>query len=447
MLQYYYLVILCFNIIKSKILVLVNMYNKILSKYINNELRTDFLSFDLIHVEELLKKLNNPHHSFKSVHIAGTNGKGTTSSFIASALYLSGYKTGLYTSPHLIKLNERIKINNREISDDRIYRYASKIDDIITGNPELKPTYFDILTAIAFLHFADENIDIAVIETGLGGRLDSTNILMPLVSVITEISIDHTSVLGNTIELIAEEKAGIIKNNIPVISSCSSKQAVDIISKTALNSGSIHYALSKDFKYSNVKDIDSGYTFDYFPPKPWEPIKNLHISIRPEHHVKNASAAATALLLLKDNGFPRISVNSIVTAFAQVTLKGRFQVLQNNPFILFDAAHNYDALNNLLTAVKKYYQNRKLHIILSIMADKITPQIKELLYQHKDLILYFKFTDERIYIPEHGEFNIITSDIKRVKEFVFSEADEDPVNLFTGTFRLYKHILDLIDDK
>ncbi len=423
------------------------MYNKILSKYINNELRTDFFSFDLFHVEELLKKLNNPHHSFKSVHIAGTNGKGTTSSLIASALYSSGYKTGLYTSPHLLKLNERIKINNREIPDDEIYRYALKIDNIITENPELKPTYFDILTAIAFLHFADENIDIAVIETGLGGKLDSTNILMPLVSVITEISIDHTSVLGNTIELIAKEKAGIIKKNIPVISSSTSKQALDIISKTALNSGSIHYALLKDFKYSNIKANDSGYTFDYFPPEPWALIKNLHISIRPEHHVQNASAAATALLILKDKGFTKITVNSIVTAFSQLALNGRFQVLQNNPFILFDAAHNYDALRNLLAAVKKYYQNRKLHIVLSIMADKITPQVKELLYQYRDSILYFKFTDERIYIPEHDEFNTITSDINRVKEFIFSEADENPVNLFTGTFRLYKYVLDMIDGK
>ncbi|MFA5517902.1 MAG: Mur ligase family protein [Spirochaetota bacterium] len=423
------------------------MYNKILSKYINNELRTDFLSFDLQHVKQLLEKLNNPHLSFKSVHIAGTNGKGTTSSFIASTLYSSGYKTGLYTSPHLLKLNERIKINNKEIPDDAIYKYALKIDNIIIKNPELKPTYFDILTAIAFLYFADEKIDVAVVETGLGGKLDSTNILMPLVSVITEISIDHASVLGNTIELIAEEKAGIIKKNIPVISSCTSKQAVDIISKTALSCGSIHYALSKDFNYSNIKANNSGYTFNYLPPKPWAPINDLYISVRPKHHVQNASAAATALLLLKNNGFPKITVNSIVSAFAGVTLKGRFQILQNNPFILFDAAHNYDALNNLLAAVKKYYQNKKLHIILSIMADKITPKIKELLYQHKDSILYFKFIDERIYIPEQDEFSIITSDINRVKEFVFSEADENPVNLFTGTFRLYKYVLDMIGDK
>lgn len=434
-------------VLKFRILVLVNMYNEILSKYVNNELRIDSFSFDLKHIEQLLKILNNPHHLFKSVHIAGTNGKGTTSSLIASVLSSCGYETGLYTSPHLLKMNERIKINNDEISDDEIYKYALRIDKIITENPRLKPTYFDILTAIAFLHFADSNVDIAVIETGLGGKLDSTNVLLPLVSVITEISIDHTSVLGNTIELIAEEKAGIIKKNIPVVSSCTSKPAIDIISKIALNSGSTHYAISKDYKYSDVKDIDSGYTFNYLPPKPWAPINDLYISMRPEHHVQNASAAATALLILKDNGFTQITASSIVSAFSQVTLKGRFQVLQNDPFILFDAAHNYDALKNLLAAVEKYYSKRKLHIVLSIMADKINPQVKELLSQYKDSILYFQFIDERIYIPGHDEFSIITSDINRVKDFVFSDADDKRVNLFTGTFRLYKYVLDIIADK
>ena len=419
---------------------------EIVVKYINNELRSNFLCYDLTPVKQLLNKLGNPHHSFKSVHIAGTNGKGTTASLIASVLIEAGYKTGLYTSPHLIKLNERITVNSNEISDEKIYYYASMIDQIITENPTIKPTFFDILTTISFLHFADSEIDIAVIETGLGGKLDSTNVILPIVSVITEISIDHASVLGSTIELIAGEKAGIIKKNIPLVSSCTSQPAIDIISGKALSSRSTHFAFLKDYRYTDLKDFNTGYTFNYFPPEPWTPINNLFIPVRPEHQVQNTVTAATALLLLKENGFNEITENTITCAFEKFTIKGRFQILHENPFILFDAAHNYDALKNLLAAVKKYHSSRKLNIVLSIMADKISPQVKELIYPYKDSILYFKFNDKRIYTPENGEFRIITSDINRVKEFILSSTDQNPVNLFTGTFRLYKYVLDLITD-
>jgi dihydrofolate synthase/folylpolyglutamate synthase len=357
-----------------------------------------------------------------------------------------GILTGLYTSPHLIKLNERIIINSNEINDQTIYNYALRIDKIITDNPEIKPTYFDILTSIAFLHFADSEIDIAVIETGLGGRLDSTNVLSPLVSVITEISIDHTSVLGGTIQLIAGEKAGIIKKNVPLVSSCTSKPAIDILSSAALKTGSRHFEYIRDYRYTDLKENNSGYTFNYLPPAPWTRINNMYIPLRPEHQLKNASAALTALLLIKDSGFTEISENSISNAFEKFSLKGRFQIVHENPFILFDAAHNYDALKNLFDAVEKFYSSRKLNIVLSIMADKINPQVKDLINNYRDSILYLKFNDSRIYIPEENEFRIITSDINRVKEFILSGADHDPVNLFTGTFRLYKYVLDIIAD-
>jgi dihydrofolate synthase/folylpolyglutamate synthase len=422
------------------------MYNKILSKYINNELISGYSCYDLTQIEHLLDMLGNPHHCFKSVHIAGTNGKGTTASLISSVLINAGYKTGLYTSPHLIKLNERININYCEISDKKIYDYALRIDKIITENHEIKPTYFDILTSIAFLHFADSEIDIAVIETGLGGKLDSTNVLMPLVSVITEISIDHTSVLGDTIELIAGEKAGIIKNNVPIVSSCISQPALDIISQKALTAGSSHFAFLKDYRYTDLRDFNSGYLFNYIPPEPREPVNNLYIPVRPEHQVRNAASALTALFLLKDRGFTRITADNMADALKKFNLKGRFQVLHENPFILFDAAHNYDALKNLFAGVKKYHGSRKLNIILSIMSDKINPRVKELIYPYKDSILYFRFNDSRLYIPENKEFCIITSDINCVKEFIFSNSGQNPVNLFTGTFRLYKYVLDIIRD-
>jgi len=419
------------------------MYNEILSKYINNELRGDYSGYGLEGIEILLGRLRNPHHSFKSIHIAGTNGKGTASSLIASSLSTCGYKTGLYTSPHLLRMNERIKISGEEISDEEIYKYAVKIDRIITDDKDLHPTYFDILTAIAFLYFAESSVDIAVVETGLGGKLDSTNVLMPEVSVITEISIDHASVLGSTIELIAGEKAGIIKRGIPVVSLCTNKGAALIIESAAEKNNSPVYIIEKDFDADKITDYENGYKFNYSFSQIPEKLEGLVIPLRPEHQVKNAAAALTALMLLRDRGYTGITSSSIFHAFSNTTLPGRFQVLKTNPIIIFDAAHNYSALLNLFAALDRYYGNRKIKIILSIMGDKINEDVKMLLSQRKDSILYFIFPDERLYIPFDGEFLQVTSEIDIIAQFIASSGENDLV-LLTGTFRLYKHALDII---
>jgi len=419
------------------------MYNKILSKYINNELRGDYSGYGLEGIEILLSHLGNPHYSFKSIHIAGTNGKGTTSSLISSSLIASGYKTGLYTSPHLLRINERIKISGEEISDEEIYKYAVIIDNIITSNKDLRPTYFDILTAIAFLYFADSPVDIAVVETGLGGKLDSTNVLVPEVSVITEISIDHASVLGSTIELIAAEKAGIIKSGIPVVSLCTDKSAAGIVESAAEMNNSPAYIIGKDFNTDHITDYENGYEFNYSFNQIPEILEGITIPLRPEHQVKNAAAALTALMLLREKGYSGITSSLLLNAFSNITLPGRFQVLERSPLILFDAAHNYSALLNLFDCIDRYYSRMKLRIILSIMGDKINDDVRLLLYQKKDSILYFIFQDDRLYIPFDGEFRQITSEIEVIAQFIASSGENDLI-LFTGTFRLYKHALDVI---
>ena len=419
------------------------MYNKILSKYINNELRGDYSGYGLEGIEILISRLGNPHYSFKSIHVAGTNGKGTTSSLIASSLSACGYKTGLYTSPHLLRMNERISISGEEISDEEIYKYAVKIDKIITDDEKLRPTYFDILTAIAFLFFADSPVDIAVVETGLGGKLDSTNILIPEVSVITGISIDHASVLGSTIELIASEKAGIIKPGVPVVSLCTDKGSAGIIESAAEINNSPSYIIERDFDIENITDYENGYKFNYTFYQIPEKLEGLVIPLRPEHQVKNAAAALTALMLLRHRGYTGITSSSLYNSFSTISLPGRFQVLNNNPLILFDAAHNYSALLNLFDCIDRYYGNRTLKVILSIMGDKINDDVKNILYQKKDSILYFIFKDERLYVPSDGEFRQVTSEIDTIHKFIAS-AGEDDLVLFTGTFRLYKHALDII---
>lgn len=419
------------------------MYNRILSKYVNNELRGDYSGYGLESIELLLAHLGNPHLSFKSVHIAGTNGKGTTSNLISSVLYSCGYKTGLYTSPHLLKINERIKVNGEEISDEDIYKYALKIDNIITSNKKLMPTYFDILTAIAFMHFSHSSTEIAVIETGLGGKLDSTNVINPLVSVITEISLDHTSVLGETIELIAAEKAGIIKDSVPVISLCTSEDSSRVIESAAYNKKAPLYKTGRDFRTDNIEDTNSGYKFNYFLDKQSEKLDNIILNLRPRHQLKNAAAALTALILLRDKGFPEITSSAVYDVFKNSSFPGRFQILKRSPLILFDAAHNYEALRNLFDAIEVYYGERRLKIVFSIMADKMNKDVQRILYEKRDSILYFSFEDNRLYVPLDGEFNQMTGEVDVLTQYV-SSSDENDLILFTGTFRLYKYALDVI---
>jgi dihydrofolate synthase/folylpolyglutamate synthase len=192
------------------------MIDQILNKYINNERNIGFSHYSPDNIRKLLDILGNPQNKIKTIHIAGTNGKGTTCYLIAGILQNSGYNTGLFISPHLVRLNERISINSIEISDTELLYYIQKADKAANEN-KITVTYFDILTAAAFSFFNDKSVEIAVIETGLGGRLDSTNVILPELSIITDISMDHSHILGDTIEKITSEKCGIIKPGVPVI--------------------------------------------------------------------------------------------------------------------------------------------------------------------------------------------------------------------------------------
>jgi len=203
------------------------MIREKLSRFINNENRTNY-SQDLDHVRAVLELAGNPHAAFQSIHIAGTNGKGSVAHMLNSIFMNSGYRTGLYTSPHLLEINERIKIQDENIPDQVFGGY---VDDISASldSTGIMPTYFDVLTACAFRYFSENHVDIAVIETGLGGRLDSTNVVTPCCSVITGISLDHMDILGNTLEAIAREKAGIIKYKVPVVTANQYPMVLDII--------------------------------------------------------------------------------------------------------------------------------------------------------------------------------------------------------------------------
>ena len=300
---------------------------------------------DLSNTIQLTNHLNNPERKFKSVHVGGTNGKGSTSHMLASVLQESGYQVGLYTSPHLKDFRERIKINGQEISKQFVIGFIHRNRSFLEAN---SLSFFEMTVGMAFEYFAIKKVDIAIIEVGLGGRLDSTNIIRPLVSVITNIGLDHTRFLGDTIEEIAIEKAGIIKENVPVIIGESNKATKPIFKRIA-----------KERK-AKLFFADTG-------------IKNLYESdLIGNYQSNNIKTVLQTVTELQKQGY-RITLSNIKNGLLKVTantgLKGRWQVLQESPKVICDIAHNKEGLSFTMDQlVKETYQ--KLHIVLGFVNDK-----------------------------------------------------------------------------
>jgi len=417
------------------------MINNILNKYLNNEKSDKLRNYSLDSVIALLDNMQNPHKNFKSIHIAGTNGKGSTAFLLAAILKNSGYKTGLYVSPHLSKINERIKINLNDIDDLLLERYLKLIDSICLEK-SLSPTYFDILTATAFKYFSDESIDIAIIETGLGGRLDSTNVIIPEISIITDISMDHTTILGETIEEITKEKCGIIKQNIPVITSNDDPKIISIIQEYAGKNSSRLYTFNRDFFIGDINRDNHNFIFDYFSEK--YKLNNIKISLFPIHQVKNTSLVITALNHLKLYNSYNISDTIIYKTLENIEVPGRFQILRNRPLIIYDPAHNFDALNNLINDLNNFYSHKKKLFFVSMMKDKVNNKIIELLENVN--AIYITLPDERGYIPDKKIFKIV-SDKNNLIEIISHMNTIDEMAIFTGTFRLYDFALSAIDSR
>lgn len=303
------------------------------------------IKFGLRNIRTLLRFVDNPHRSFRTIHIAGTNGKGSTSSMIAAILTAAGYKVGLYTSPHLVRFNERIRINGKMISDGDIVRYTKLL------KPEIqrcKATFFEATTAMAFKYFADQNVDVAVIETGLGGRLDSTNVVKPVVSVITSIGKDHMEQLGDTLALIAGEKAGIIKRKVPIVIGDIRGVSRTVIVKKA------------EGKRSPI--IDSSKI--QLPG-------NLALGLKGKHQISNARTALAAVNIACKYfvvGDKAIRLGLERTAH-YTGLRARFEIVSGTPDILFDVAHNPDGMKTLVSELKNLSYNRFV-VIFAVMKDK-----------------------------------------------------------------------------
>ena len=331
---------------------------------------------DLKNTLILCEALGNPQLKFKSIHVGGTNGKGSTSHMLASIFQSAGFKTGLYTSPHLKSFTERIRINGNEVSKDYVIDFVNRILPMIHT---VKPSFFEITVAMAFDYFASEKVDIAVVEVGLGGRLDSTNVITPELSVITNIGWDHMDLLGDSLEKIAVEKAGIIKPRIPIVISERQPEVENIFMERASSMDSPLYFAS-DLLNASMQSENGLVTFDVFE-KGAPILQNLALPLQGVYQQKNILGVLQAVKVLQIQGWQisRQHVRSgLENVISQTGLKGRWQVLNRNPMIVCDTGHNLDGMKEVLRQIKmQSYQN--LFFVFGMVKGKDISSILELL--------------------------------------------------------------------
>ncbi|MFN4227255.1 MAG: bifunctional folylpolyglutamate synthase/dihydrofolate synthase [Candidatus Ratteibacteria bacterium] len=372
-----------------------------------------------------LEKLSNPHKKFPSILVAGTNGKGSVCKSLSKILQLSGYKVGLYTSPHLIDVRERIRINEKEIDQEEFVKKIEQLQKIIEKQPyHLYPTYFEALTIIAFSYFYDNKIDILVCEVGMGGRFDATNVLPSFLNIITKIGLDHTEFLGKTYKEIASEKAGIIKEKTVVITAKQKEDAYEIIKKKAKRQKCKLLTYGIDFKGKKVLFLPEKMVFNFYGK---ETFKNLETDLIGMHQIENLSIAIQAAITLKEKGY-RIKEENIREGLKNINWPARFQILQKDPYIIFDGAHNPDGVKNLMKNLKKIFPNKKFSFLVGILKDKDYEKMVRIFEKYTDRIIFTKPNSERAIDPK-----ILKGLLKDRKKVEIIENPSDAYNYIKRT--------------
>ena len=335
--------------------------------------------FDLDRMRALMDELSNPEAQYPIIHVAGTKGKGSVSALCASALRVAGYKTGLYTSPHLQDYVERIQVNDQPITHADLVTLVEEIKPAIARVPYL--TTFEITTALGLLYFARQDCEAAVVEVGLGGRLDATNIVAPRVSVITSLSLDHTLVLGDTLAEIAGEKAGIIKPGVPVVTSPQKDEALAVLQKVADENDRNLVLVGRNVEFKQLSHSMDGQTLQVQTAN--LPSLKLTNPLLGEHQVENAAVAYAALKASNIN----ISDDAIQKGFAEAKWRGRFEIARREPPIIFESAHNQDSFAKMYQALETYYPGRQVYLIMGASEDKsLTGMLTEMKPKIKKLI-------------------------------------------------------------
>jgi dihydrofolate synthase/folylpolyglutamate synthase len=394
--------------------------------------------FDLGRVQALLASLGDPQRMFRSIHIAGTKGKGSVAAMIESCLRAAGYRTGLYTSPHLIEFTERIQVDGKSISDEKLVELIEKLKPHVETVPEIST--YELTTALGFMYFAEQQVDCAVVEVGLGGRLDATNVLEPMVSVITSLSYDHMHLLGGSLSDIAREKAGIIKPGIPVVLAPQQFEADGIVRAIAAERGAPVLQVNRDWHYSAESRNLTGQTFNVWQSGNAAESQQLWIPLLGYHQVQNGAVAYVAINQANSRGLP-VDLDAVEQGLTSVYWPGRFQVLSDRPAIVLDSAHNRDSALKLRIALDDYFPGRPVTMVFGASSDKdlrgifleLSPRVSRLILTQSD--------HPRSEAPEllakmarsFGMDSEIITPVSLAMQRAVHEAHEDAVVVGTGS--------------
>lgn len=425
-------------------------YNDVIS-YINSIERFGSRP-GLVRVQNLLRRLGNPEKNLKAIHVAGTNGKGSVSTMISYILEKSGYDVGMYTSPHLENYNERIKINNKDISDEEFATAGEKIikacQECVENNEE-HPTVFEFLTAMALLYFDEQSVDFVVLEVGLGGRYDATNVIEnPLLSVITSISMDHMDVLGDSIESIAFEKAGIIKKNCSTVLFFPNNKVYNIIKSVCESLNSQLYYVS-DMHIQNVRHSIEGITFsintDFYS------YKDLKVSLIGEHQIYNTALVLLAVEVLRNKGI-EISEENVRIGLEECYWPGRLEIVGKNPLVLLDGAHNEEGALALAKAFEQYFHDQNITLLIGVLKDKpYELMLKQLLPYASKVVLTEPNSSRKLPIDElektavkYSSYIYQNADIAQAYELALKLTNEKDVLCCAGSLYLIGEIKKMI---
>ena len=386
--------------------------------------------FGLENITWILDLIDNPHKALKVVHIGGTNGKGSVASMLSYILKEGGYCVGKYTSPHLMSFTERITINEEEITEEEIVELTAFIREKIEKKDSNRFfTFFDFTTALAFEYFYRKNVDIALIEVGLGGRLDSTNVVEPLVSIITNVGLDHTEYLGNNIMDIAREKAGIIKDRVPVIAGAKDIAGM-VIEEVAEHHNSSVYKFGRDFRCGKKRDQVMAYQglSRHF--------EDIFINLQGDHQCINAAMALCTTEVISPLGF-HVSDESIYRGMSRVRWHGRLETVREKPTIILDGAHNPGGMRVLSEFFKTHHTEKKKILVFGVMKDKEYKKMLEEIIPLMDLIIITKPDMERALSPDmlkpYARDAILTQDVKSALEKAKNAACDNDLILITGS--------------
>jgi dihydrofolate synthase/folylpolyglutamate synthase len=403
--------------------------------------------FDLENITVLAKRLGNPERAYPSAHIAGTNGKGSTAAFLESILRRAHLRTGLNTSPHLERINERIRVNGEEISDaafagtfTRIQRVTEEL--LAVGKLRAHPTYFECVTAMAFEYFSKADVQTGVFEVGLGGRLDATNILTPAVSIITRIDFDHENFLGHSLQEIASEKAGILKEGVPVVVAEQHQEAREVILARAKELGCPVIETSAEYRIENsamekgcararVTRVSSGRWMQIAPQLPGA------------FQLQNAVNAVAAARVLQRQGF-RISTEAIQEGIAATVWPGRLEKLHSRPDVYLDGAHNPGAARELAGFWEQQFANRKIFLLYGALRDKAVDEIAGILFPHAAEVIFTEPRTSRAIsaaqlseiAAHHAPQSVVLADAEKALDYVLGKTAEDDAVFITGSLYL-----------